>query len=161
MLIYRAVRFIGICLFALFRYVRLKDPESIINQHFNRVVISDAAFPCDITKLVTGSRLDDDGYVIGPDGTLYDFTDADVQAKIGLDAIEILDDDEAGIVRGTIVSIIYKGDHYQLTVRTAEDEDFVLDTEYTYDENDLVGISVKPENITLTLKGEAKKYAKK
>ena len=65
----------------------------------------------------------------------YDFTDADVKAEIGLNDIEILDDDESGIVRGEIVSIIYKGDHYQLTIRTPEDEDFVLDTEYTYDEN--------------------------
>ena len=139
--------------------------ENVYNDAYidknNRVVISEAAFECDITQLIPGSKVDDEGYVVGPDGTLYDFTDADVQAKIGLDAIEILDDDEAGIVRGTIVSIIYKGDHYQLTVRTAEDEDFVFDTEYTYDENDLVGINVKPKNITLTLKGEAKKYAKK
>ena len=127
----------------------------------NRVVISDTPFECDITKLISGSTLDSDGYVVAPDGTLYDFTDADVIAEIGLDKIEILDDDEAGIVKGEIVSIIYKGDHYQLTIRTAQDEDFVLDTEYTYDENDLVGLFVKSENIKLTLKGEAKKYAKK
>ncbi len=127
----------------------------------NRVVISEAAFDCDITALVPGSTVDSEGYVVGPDGTIYDFTDADVVAKIGLDKIEILDDDEAGIVRGSIVSIIYKGDHYQLTIRTLQDEDFVLDTEYTYDENDLVGLNVNPENITLRLKGEAKKYAKK
>lgn len=47
------------------------------------------------------------------------------------------------------------GDHYQLTIRTENDEDFVLDTEYTYDENDLVGLRVKPQDIKLTLKGEA------
>ena len=127
----------------------------------NRVVISESAFECDITSLVPGSAIDEDGYVVGPDGVRYDFTDADVIATIGLDKIEILDDDEAGTVRGEIVSIIYKGDHYQLTIRTGEDEDFVLDTEYTYDENDLVGLSVKAEDIKLTLKGEAKKYAKK
>ena len=127
----------------------------------NCVVISETPFPCDITTLVKDSVLDDEGYVVGPDGTKYDFTDADVVATIGLDAIEILDDDESGIVSGEIVSIIYKGDHYQLTIRTSEDEDFVLDTEYTYDENDLVGLNVKPEDIKLKLKGEAKKYAKK
>ena len=127
----------------------------------NRVVISETSFPCDIATLVKDSVVDEEGYVVGPDGTKYDFTDADVVATIGLDAIEILDDEESGIVRGEIVSIIYKGDHYQLTIRTSEDEDFVLDTEYTYDENDLVGLNVKPEDIKLKLKGEAKKYAKK
>lgn len=126
----------------------------------NCVVISGAAFPCDITQLVPSSHVDDDGYVVGADNTRYDFTDASVTASILLDAPEILDDAEAGIVSGEIVSIIYKGDHYQLTVRTPEDEDFVLDTEYTYDENDLVGINVKAEDISLTLRGEAKSYAK-
>ena len=105
--------------------------------------------------------MDEEGYVVGPDGVRYDFTDADVSAEIALDRIEILDDEQSGVVSGEIVSIIYKGDHYQLTVRTPEDEDFVLDTEYTYDENDLVGLLVKPGDIKLTLKGEAKKYAKK
>ncbi len=127
----------------------------------NNVVISERPFPCDVTQLVSGSTLDGDGYVIGPDGTVYDFTDADVKASIGLGDIEILDDVDAGEAQGSVVATIYKGDHYMLTVRTAEDEDFVLDTEYTYDENDRVGIHVKPESIVLTLRGEAKKYAKK
>jgi len=127
----------------------------------NRVVISECGFECDITSLVPGSVVDEEGYVVAHDGTRYDFTDADVKAEIGLKNIEILDDEEAGNVKGEIVSIIYKGDHYQLTVRTEQDEDFVLDTEYTYDENDLVGLSVNAQDIKLTLKGEAKKYAKK
>ena len=127
----------------------------------NCVVISEAAFECNITSLVPNSVVDEDGYVVAPDGTRYDFTDADVVVEIPLDGIEILDDDESGNVSGEIVSIIYKGDHYQLTIRTEQDEDFVLDTEYTYDENDRVGLRVKPENIKLTLKAEAKKYAKK
>jgi len=139
--------------------------ENVYNDAYidknNKVVISDAAFECDITSLVPKSTVNEEGYVVSPDGTLYDFTDADVVARISLTDIEILDDDEAGIVRGEIVSIIYKGDHYQLTIRTEEDEDFVLDTEYTYDENDLVGLFVKPEAIKLTLKAEAKKYVKK
>ncbi len=127
----------------------------------NRVVISETPFECDITQLVKGSYVDEEGYVVSPDGTKYDFTDADVLAEIGLKDIEILDNDEEGTVSGEIVSIIYKGDHYQLTIRTPQDEDFVLDTEYTYDENDLVGLRVKPEDITLKLKAEAKKYEKK
>ena len=127
----------------------------------NNVVISDFAFPCDVTKLVPGSKLDGEGYVVGPDGTVYDFTDADVKATIGLNDIEIMDNVDEGSARGSVVASIYKGDHYMLTVRTQQDEDFVLDTEYTYDAGDQVGIRVKPELIGLTLKGEAKKYARK
>lgn len=126
----------------------------------NNVVISECRFPCDVTQLVPGSRLDGEGYVIGPDGKVYDFTDADVKATIGLTDVEILDNVDEGTAQGNVVEIIYKGDHYVLTVRTDEDEDFVFGTEYTYDEGDRVGIRVKPEAIGLTLKGEAGKYAK-
>lgn len=127
----------------------------------NNVVISECPFPCDVTTLVPGSHLDNEGYVIGPDGAVYDFTDADVRATIGLTDIEILDNVDEGTVQGNVVSLIYKGDHYVLTIRTDEDEDFVLDTEYTYDEGDRVGLRVSPELIGLSLKGEAKKYVKK
>ena len=43
-------------------------------------------------------------------------------------------------------------------VRTDEEEEFVIDTQDTWNEGDLVSIVVKPENISLTLKGDLKKY---
>jgi spermidine/putrescine transport system ATP-binding protein len=126
----------------------------------NNVVISEEAFECDITQLIPGSTVDDEGYLVDQKGIRYDLTDADVKAEIGLKDIEILDDEEEGTVVGEIVSIIYKGDHYQVIVRTDEDEDFVVDTEYTWNENDKVGVKIAPNKIKLTLKAEAKNYAK-
>lgn len=127
----------------------------------NNVVISEYPFECDITQLVEGSSLDSEGYVIGPDNTVYDFTDADVKATIGLVGIEILDNIDEAIVQGNVVETIYKGDHYLITVRTDQDEDFVFSTEYTYDEGDRVGLKISPALISLALKGEAAKYAKR
>ena len=68
--------------------------------------------------------------------------------------------EEEGNITGEIVSIIYKGDHYQVIVRTEEDEDFVVDTEYTWNESDLVNVKIAPEKIKMTLKQEAKNYVK-
>lgn len=126
----------------------------------NHVVISEEPFDCDITQLIPGSVIDDDGYVVDPVGLRYDFTDADVKAEIGLKDIEIIDNDTDGTASGEIVSLIYKGDHYQVIIRTSEDEDFVVDTEYLWNEFDRVSVRVKPELIKLTLKGEVKKYVK-
>ena len=43
---------------------------------------------------------------------------------------EIIDNEVDGVVSGEIVSIIYKGDHYQLIVRTDEnEEDFAIEIE--------------------------------
>ena len=79
-------------------------------------------------------------------------------AEIGLDAIEIIDGYDNGDTNGDIVNIVYKGDHYQVMVRTDDEEDFILDTLYTWNEGDQVSVKVAPENIKLTLKGEINKY---
>ena len=126
----------------------------------NNVVFADGKFECDVTKLVEGSHLDEEGYVIGPDGKVYDFTDADVKVMVDLKAIEIIDNEDDGTVAGQIVSIIYKGDHYQVIIRTEEDEDFVCDTEWTWNEFDHVSVKIKKEDIQLKLTKEAKNYVK-
>lgn len=126
----------------------------------NNVVFANGKFECDVTQLIPESKLDDEGYLIGPDGTIYDLYDADVKVKVDLKAIEIIDNDEDGTVAGEIVSIIYKGDHYQVIIRTDEDEDFVVDTEYTWNEFDKVSVKIAPENIHMKLVKEAKNYVK-
>ena len=126
----------------------------------NNVIISEAPFPCDITQLIPGSHVDEEGYLVDANGIKYDLNDADVKVEIGLKDIEIIDNEEDGFVSGEIVSLIYKGDHYQVIIRTEEDEDFVVDTEYLWNEYDKVSVKVDPSKIKLTLKGEIKKYVK-
>ena len=78
--------------------------------------------------------------------------------EVGLKDVEIIDNDEDGDACGTIISIVYKGDHYQVIIRTDdEEEDFVVDTEYTWNENDRVSIRIPKDKIFLSLKQEAKK----
>ena len=132
-------------------------PEAWLDKN-NKLIISDAKFDVDITQLLKDSHVDDELYLIGPDGKKYDLDDADVIAEIGLDAIEIIDGYDNGNANGIIVSIIYKGDHYSVMVRTDEEEDFIVDTQYSWNEGDQVSVIVKPENISLTLKGDLSKY---
>ena len=126
----------------------------------NNVIFADGKFECDVTQLIPGSKLDEEGYLIGPDGVVYDLYDADVKVTVDLKAIEIIDNDEDGTVAGEIVSIIYKGDHYQVIIRTDEDEDFVVDTEWTWNEFDKVSVKIRPEDIHMKLVKEAKNYVK-
>ncbi len=133
--------------------------DGYIDKH-NNVIFADGKFVCDVTQLIPGTTLDEDGYLIASDGTIYDLTDADVKVEVGLNEIEIIDNEEDGIVSGEIISIIYKGDHYQLIIRTEEDEDFVVDTEWSYNEFDKVSVMIKPEDIHMKLINEAKNYVK-
>ena len=127
----------------------------------NTVVFGDGEFACDVTQLYPGSFLDEEGYLITAEGEKIDLTDVDVEGEVGLKDIDLNDVDtleEEGGAVGNIVSIIYKGDHYQVIVRTDEnEEDYVCDTEYTWNENDRVSVSIKPEAIRLKLKEEVKR----
>ncbi|MBQ9514142.1 MAG: ABC transporter ATP-binding protein [Clostridia bacterium] len=124
----------------------------------NTVCFGDGEFECDVTQLYKGSILDEEGYLITAEGEKLDLTDVDVKVEVGLKDISISDDEEAGGAVGNIVSIIYKGDHYQLIVRTDEnEEDFVFDTEDTWNENDRVSVIIPKDKIILKLKAENKK----
>jgi spermidine/putrescine transport system ATP-binding protein len=124
----------------------------------NTVVFGDGEFECDVTKLYPNSFLDEEGYLITADGEKLDLTDVEVDVEVGLKDIEISDDAELGGAVGNIVSIIYKGDHYQLIVRTDEnEEDYVLDTEYTWNENDRVSVIIPSDKIKISLKQEIKR----
>ena len=124
----------------------------------NTVCFGDGEFECDITQLYPNSFVDEEGYLITAEGEKLDLTDVDVNVEVGLKDIEISDDADLGGAIGNIVSMIYKGDHYQLIVRTDEnEEDFVFDTEDTWNENDRVSVIIPKEKIKLSLKQEIKR----
>ena len=131
--------------------------EAWINK-YNQVMISEDPFDCDVTQLLPGSHLDEEGYLISKDGKKYDLNDADVIAEIAIKDLSITDGYDQGQSNGVIVQTIYKGDHYQIVVRTEEEEDFILDSQYTFNEGDLVSVSAPKEAIKLTLKGNISKY---
>ena len=131
--------------------------DGYITKH-NTVCFGDGEFECDVCQLYPNSFLDEEGFLITSEGEKIDLTDVDVNVEVGLKDIEISDHEEDGGAVGNIISMIYKGDHYQLIVRTDEnEEDFVFDTEDTWNENDRVSVVIKPENIKLTLKEEVKR----
>ena len=124
----------------------------------NNVWFADGEFECDVTQLYEGSHLDEEGYLITKEGEKLDLTDVDVKVEVGLKDIEIIDNDEDGNACGSIISIVYKGDHYQIIIRTdEEEEDFVCDTEYTWNENDRVSVKIPKDKIKLKLKAVDKK----
>ena len=130
--------------------------DAYINKN-HKLVIDDAEFDVDLTKLVLGSTINEDGLVVLKDKT-YDFKDADVVATVLPQDIEISDNIEDCNIKGEIISQVYKGDHYLLIVRTEGEEDFIIETPYTFNVNDIVGLKINKENIQLRLKGDLDQY---
>lgn len=119
----------------------------------NTVCFAEGEFDCDVTQLYEGSHLDEEGYLITAKGEKIDLTNVPVKVDVGLTDIEIIDNETDGDACGEIVSIIYKGDHYQIIVRTPEEEeDFVIDSEYAWNENDKVSVKIPRDKIKLKLK---------
>ena len=57
--------------------------------------------------------------------------------------------EEDGRLTGEVKFILYKGNHYHLTVFTDWDEDIFVDTTDVWDDGDRVGITIAPENIRI------------
>lgn len=125
-----------------------------------KVNFAGADFDADITTLFPGSKIDEEGNLVDAQGNVLDVEDKDVIVEVDMKDIEIIDNEEDGTIAGEIVSIIYKGDHYQVIIRTEDEDDFVVDTEYTWNEFDRVSVKIAKEKIKLSLKVETKARVK-
>ncbi len=63
--------------------------------------------------------------------------------------IVLYDNQEDGALTGSVSFILYKGDHYHLTVASDWDEDVFVDTNDVWDKGDHVGISIPAESISI------------
>ena len=72
-----------------------------------------------------------------------------VRAEVDFDKIDILDHQEEGSAAGQVYSIIYKGDHYHLTILTDKRKHIYVNTNYVWDKRDLVGIRIEPKDIKI------------
>lgn len=70
-----------------------------------------------------------------------------VQVTVAFNRITLEDHEEDGLLTGVVHFILYKGDHYHLTVRTDDGEDLFVDTRDVWDDGDRVGIVISPDNI--------------
>ena len=66
--------------------------------------------------------------------------------------IAMSDDEEAGMVKGHIVNMIYKGDHYRYIVRSDDDEDFIVRDEDLWNMNDYVSLVIPRDSLQFALK---------
>ena len=126
-------------------------------QKDNSVELSTGYVDVDLTQLLKGSTMDDDGYLCLKDKK-YDLTGAKLTLEIDKAKVQISDDTEAGQIQGVVSESLYEGDHYQIIVDTEDDESFIIDTEYEYNFGDKVSITLPKEDIIVRLKGDISEY---
>jgi spermidine/putrescine transport system ATP-binding protein len=72
-----------------------------------------------------------------------------VMVEVDFKDVNLLDNEEDGTLSGDVNFILYKGDHYHLTVTSDWGDDIYVDTNDVWDNGDCVGITIAPENIRL------------
>lgn len=63
-----------------------------------------------------------------------------VRVEVPFSSVDLMDNLDEGVISGEVHFILYKGNHYHLTVRTDDGDFLYVDTNDIWDKGDLVGI---------------------
>jgi spermidine/putrescine transport system ATP-binding protein len=72
-----------------------------------------------------------------------------VTVNVGFRNVVLQDNEKDGTLKGVVNSILYKGNHYHISVLTQDNEYVYVDTDDIWDDGDRVGISIEPESIQI------------
>ena len=72
-----------------------------------------------------------------------------VNVEVIFSKVELIDHPEEGALSGEVHFLLYKGDHYHLTIKTDEGYHIWVDTNDIWDKGDLVGINIAPKDIKI------------
>ncbi len=78
----------------------------------------------------------------------------EVIATVAFDKVELLDDLEEGVLDGDVHFILYKGDHYHLTIKVGDEGFLYVDTNDIWDKGDLVAVNIAATDIKLDRKND-------
>ena len=117
-----------------------------------RAAFAGGEYECDLTQLYKGSVLTGESSVRTADGTEIDLGGTEVTVEVPVKAVSMSDEQLDYRADGNIISFIYKGNHYNYTVRTATEDDFVLDEDDLWNEGDHVSLMIPKDQIILKRK---------
>ena len=72
-----------------------------------------------------------------------------VKVEVDFSKVELIDHPEDGMLSGEVHFLLYKGDHYHLTIKTDDGDNIWVDTNDIWDKGDLVGINIAPKDIKI------------
>ena len=72
-----------------------------------------------------------------------------VEVLVPFRSIDLQDHEDEGVLSGEVHFILYKGNHYHLTIRTDEGYDLYVNTNDVWDDGDRVGILIPAKDIKL------------
>ena len=105
-----------------------------------------------LTAIIPGSSRREDGTVVDAAGEAIEPSRVRILVAIEPEDIEMTDDQDAGLVKGTISNLIYKGDHYSYIIHTELEQDFVVNDEDLWNMGDRVSLLMPVDKMKFVLK---------
>lgn len=124
----------------------------------NQLVFDDGIIHVNVAQLLDGSKVTEEGFLLSSKNVKYDLKTLKVAVDIPFTAIELFGDPDMGDLVGQVVQCFYKGDHYQIVMRTQSEEDFIIDSEYAYDVGTKLGMKFDASKIKIKAKGDLVDY---
>ena len=78
----------------------------------------------------------------------------EVLATVAFEKVDLLDDLEEGVLDGEVHFILYKGDHYHLTIKVGGEGFLYVDTDDIWDKGDLVAVNIAAADIKLSRRND-------
>ena len=73
-----------------------------------------------------------------------------VKVEVNFSKVDLIDHPEDGKLEGEVSFLLYKGNHYHLTIMTDHRQHIWADTNDIWDKGDLVGINIAPKDIKIS-----------
>ena len=105
-----------------------------------------------LTKIIRGSRRLEDGRIVDSSGETIEPSRIRILVSIQPDDIDMTDDQDKGLIQGTISNLIYKGDHYSYVIHTELEQDFVVNDEYLWNMDDRVSLLMPVDKMKFSLR---------
>ena len=106
---------------------------------------------CDLTQVIPKSSWKE-GVLVDEHGEEIDIEKTKILVSIQPGDILLSDDQDAGLISGKIINLIYKGDHYSYVIRTAHGHDLIVDDEYLWNMGDKVGLIMPEDKMKFEIK---------
>ena len=74
----------------------------------------------------------------------------EVTVEVAFNRIDLLDHQDDAVAAGEVYFILYKGDHYHLTVLAEDGTHVYVDTNDIWDKGDLVGVNIAPKDLKIS-----------
>ena len=79
----------------------------------------------------------------------------EVRVEVRFENVDLMDHQEEGVIGGEVHFLLYKGDHYHLTILTEYGDHIWVDTNDIWDKGDLVGVNIAPADLKISKRDEA------